>query len=526
MYKKISKVSSFQSRYSNKVPDFENVVCPLIYPLYSEDVGLKEYLISKGVFVATYWPYVIKTCTPDMIEYDLASHLIALPIDQRYGLDEMKYILSVIDQFNKIRIMKKLLILGSSKACKEMIAYAKSQGIYTIVTDYFPPEKSSAKLLADEYWMISTGDYDQLEIKCREEQVNGVCSGISTFNIPATAELCKRLGLQAYCTPESWHYTINKYDFKALCRSCQVPVATDYFVSNPPTDEELNSIKFPVVVKCVDQSANRGMSYCSRKDDIAPAIEYALSFSKSDKYVIERMLKGIEYTAYYALADGEASLVCLFSDIAQKGTPNKCYTVNSTACDKLDLYLKEVDPYFRKALKQGGISEGVCWIEMILDEDGHFYVIEMGYRMSGDMMAIPIQEVTGFNSYKWLIDYSLGAKRTAKDLPPSQTEPFKRCGCSYILWSKAKKGVVSKIEGIDEICSNSNVYLEPTVKVGSKFKENQYLLTFLFTENNADEVCKVIENINKVVKVIDEEGEDVVMRFTDYDELRRIYYCK
>ena len=43
------------------------VVCPLIYPLYSEDVGLKEYLISKGVFVATYWPYVIKTCTPDMI---------------------------------------------------------------------------------------------------------------------------------------------------------------------------------------------------------------------------------------------------------------------------------------------------------------------------------------------------------------------------------------------------------------------------------------------------------------------------
>lgn len=89
--------------------------------------------------------------------------------------------------------MKKLLILGSSKACKEMIAYAKSQGIYTIVTDYFPPEKSSAKLLADEYWMISTGDYDQLEIKCREEQVDGVCSGISTFNIPATAELCKRL---------------------------------------------------------------------------------------------------------------------------------------------------------------------------------------------------------------------------------------------------------------------------------------------------------------------------------------------
>ena len=50
--------------------------------------------------------------------------------------------------------MKKLLMLGTSKASCEMIEYAKSQGIYTIVTDYLAPEKSKAKLIADEYWMI------------------------------------------------------------------------------------------------------------------------------------------------------------------------------------------------------------------------------------------------------------------------------------------------------------------------------------------------------------------------------------
>lgn len=47
--------------------------------------------------------------------------------------------------------MKKLLMLGTSKASCEMIEYAKSQGIYTIVTDYLTPEKSKAKLIADEY---------------------------------------------------------------------------------------------------------------------------------------------------------------------------------------------------------------------------------------------------------------------------------------------------------------------------------------------------------------------------------------
>ena len=422
--------------------------------------------------------------------------------------------------------MKKLLMLGTSKASCEMIEYAKSQGIYTIVTDYLAPEKSKAKLIADEYWMISTGDFDTLETKCREEHIDGVCSGISTFCIPATMELCKRLGLQAYCTPESWHYTMNKYDFKVLCRSCNVPVATDYFVSNPPTEEELNNIKFPVVVKAVDQSANRGMSYCHNKEEILPAIEYAHSYSKDSKVVIERMLKGVEYTAYYALVKGEASLVSLFSDLAQPGTPNNCYAVNSTACDKLDVYLKEVDPYFRQALKQGGMKDGVCWIELILDEDGHFYVIEMGYRMSGDMMAIPIKDVTGFNSYKWLVDYALGAKYTVNDLPVSQTKLYKDCGCAYILWSTNKQGKIHHIEGLDEILAEEGVHLAPNVYNGDNFVAHQYLLTFTFTGKDVDYVCNQIDKINKTIKVIDEDGEDVAMRFTDFDELRRIYYCK
>lgn len=422
--------------------------------------------------------------------------------------------------------MQKLLMLGTSKASCEMIEYAKSQGIYTIVTDYYEPEKSKAKLLADEYWMISTGDFDTLEKKCREEHIDGIVSGISTFCIPATMELCKRLGLPAYCTPESWHYTINKYDFKQLCRENNVPVAKDYFVSNPPTEEELEQITFPVVVKAVDQSSNRGMSYCFKKEEIKPAIDFAHTYSQNSKYVIERMLKGIEYTAYYALVDGEASLVCLFSDVAQKGTPNKCYAVNSTACDKLDLYKEEVDKYFRDAIRNGGLKDGVCWIELILDEDGHFYVIEMGYRMSGDMMAIPIEQVTGFNSYKWLIDFALGEKRTSSDLPKSQSQLYEKCGCSYILWSYDKIGTVATIEGIDEIVNDYDMKIDYSVNVGDTTRENQYLLTFLFTQDNIEEVCEIISVINEKVKVVDTNGNDMVLRFTDFEELRRIYYRK
>ena len=49
--------------------------------------------------------------------------------------------------------MKKLLVLGSSKGCREMISYARSQGIWTIVTDFDDVSKSWAKPLADELWI-------------------------------------------------------------------------------------------------------------------------------------------------------------------------------------------------------------------------------------------------------------------------------------------------------------------------------------------------------------------------------------
>ena len=418
--------------------------------------------------------------------------------------------------------MKKLLFLGSSKGCKEMIEYAKSEGIYTIVTDYDSVEKSWAKPLADEYWMISADDTAALAKKCRENNVTGVTCGISTFCIPKVIELCECLGLPAYNTKKAWHYTMNKYDFKALCRETGLPVATDYFVSDPPTDEELNKIQFPVVVKAVDQSANRGMSYCKNIGEVRMAIEYAHGFSKDRNVVIERELKGLEYGAYYALAEGEASLISLWPMINQNGMPSNCYSIQCTDCGVLDVFLKEVDPYCRKFLKEGGMTNGVCWFELIHDADGHFYALEMGYRMSGDMMALPLIDATGFNSYKWLVDYAVGEKRTKESLPPSQTRNYDKCGCSYILWSNETKGTIKEIIGVEEILATPGVKMTPDVHIGSPYREHQYLLTFTFTRDNADEVCRLIEKINDTVSVVNEKGEDVVIRFTDFHVIKNL----
>ena len=63
----------------------------------------------------------------------------------------------------------------------------------------------------------------------------------------------------------------------------------------------------------------------------------------------------------------------------------------------------------------------------------------------------------------------------------------------------------------------------------SKNSAQSFKIHFFYHEmsdHSLNELAQMIEKINNTIRVIDESGEDAVMRFTDFDELRRIYYCK
>jgi len=79
-----------------QIPSLDSFVCPMVYPYCTNNVSLKQHLISNKVFVATYWPNVLDWCTEDMTEYQMAGNVIALPIDQRYGIEDMERIIELI----------------------------------------------------------------------------------------------------------------------------------------------------------------------------------------------------------------------------------------------------------------------------------------------------------------------------------------------------------------------------------------------------------------------------------------------
>lgn len=79
-----------------KLPDFNSFECPMVYPFMSDDESLRQKLIDNRIFIATYWSNVFDWCNENSIEYKLTKYILPLPIDQRYGEEDMNRIISIV----------------------------------------------------------------------------------------------------------------------------------------------------------------------------------------------------------------------------------------------------------------------------------------------------------------------------------------------------------------------------------------------------------------------------------------------
>ncbi len=79
--------------------DMDYGTVPLVYPYFVENgAKLRQHLIDNQIFCARYWPNVKEWCNAEDLEYNLTENLVCIPIDQRYGEEEMNQILEIINQ--------------------------------------------------------------------------------------------------------------------------------------------------------------------------------------------------------------------------------------------------------------------------------------------------------------------------------------------------------------------------------------------------------------------------------------------
>lgn len=345
---------------------------------------------------------------------------------------------------------KKLLILAGADVHSKVVKAAKELGVYTIVTDYLPPEDAPAKLAADEYWMINITDTDTIVEKCRKEHVDGVLAFcIDPAQIPYQ-RVCEKLGVPCYGTKEQFDILTNKRLFKDFCRTHGVDVIPEYSLE----DVNKENIVYPVLVKPTDSRGSRGQTVCWKKEDMPNAIKIAQEESKDGGALIERYMLGIQDMSFaYIVINGKPFLLKIGDRILGKVEDNLERQQIATILPSIhtDQYCKDVEPNIVKMITALGVKFGAVFLQGFW-EDGHIYLYDPGMRFPGSDYDIVMKHCTGFDNMKSFVRFALTGDITSCYGDPQKVF-FLNGNICMILSVSVGAGKIGTFTGMDIIAS-------------------------------------------------------------------------
>lgn len=72
-----------------------------MYPFMTDNgMNLRKKLQEKKVYIPILWPSVFNVAKPEDVEYKMAENILPIPIDQRYGIEDMAYIISLLEKYH------------------------------------------------------------------------------------------------------------------------------------------------------------------------------------------------------------------------------------------------------------------------------------------------------------------------------------------------------------------------------------------------------------------------------------------
>lgn len=407
---------------------------------------------------------------------------------------------------------KKLLILGGSAYMVDPVLTAKKMGVYTIVTDWHDLEKSPAKQIADEYWNISIMDYDLLCFKIKEENIDGILTGFTDAFLLAYQHLCELTGLPCYCTKDAIEITKDKSKFKSFCKKHDVPVIPEFDLAT--FDTSIISEDNKVIIKPVDNSGSKGVILCKTSEDFQRCLDYALSFSQKKEVIIEKYMDMDSWAASYTIQDGNISLSTLNDRLEHKSSETAAITTAGIYPSKyLDLYLEKMDEKMKKMYKAMGVTNGVLSVQGFVNGE-NFYVMEMGYRLTGGQHYVFSKYENGVSALERLVHFAVTGRMANFLIAEIDNPRFKDLCLNLCVLGKS--AIVARIEGKDFIENmpeliNATFMKEVGDQIGMDGTTSQKIANLHLILQDYEHLIRVVKSIKSKFHVYDENGNDLVL---------------
>lgn len=401
---------------------------------------------------------------------------------------------------------KRLLVIGASHNEIDLVRRAQELGAYVVVTDnHLDWEDAPAKKIADEAWDISWSDIDAMRAACEGSDVDGATAGYSEFRCENLIKLCARMKWPCYLTSEQLEVTRDKIKFKETCRRYGVPTVEEWH-----SVDEVDS--FPVIVKPVDRGGSIGISIATNAEELSEAYEYAMSMSVCKQVIIERFLQGQKMDVYYAIEDGEISI--LTTNDAINARDNGFERVVQSSWVYPEKYtqalVKKEDEHLRAMIKGMGIMNGCIFFSGFVSPDEEFSFFECGFRLEGGHQDGYVSRRGPYNFLDLFIYHALFGN--VRLIERGEVDDGLKCVTVNVF---AKSGTIGSIVGAKEISKMKDCTLaQVSGRVGQKCDADKAILTkvamFSFASKDPAALKADVEACYRLFQLRDEEGNDMI----------------
>lgn len=416
---------------------------------------------------------------------------------------------------------EKLLVLGAYKSEIEIIEVAKSMGYYVIVTDNHENyDDAPAKYVADEAWNISWLDIEKLCNACNRNSIKGIMAGFSELRVRAAEKLAVALKLPFYADGANLTSICDKKEFKTACVESGVCVPKRYIYGS--------NIQYPVIVKPSDNGGSRGITICYSKNELDDAYKKAASVSNNGEVLIEQYIKAEEVMVYFTVHNGktELSAMCdrhmrLFDEHITQLPIAYVYPSKH-----LEIFEKYNFDAFKRLICNLGIKDGlIAFQAFVVDRD--VIPFDPTYRLDGTMAYHIVEKINGINVLKLLINKSMnGTMGNDDEITRLENPHFDKF--AFELPVLLGKGTIGSIAGLDKIESEKTViYVYKNLDVGDEMQNtadfSQIFCRVHMVADSPVEIAKTVGRINKILSVLDEAGNDMIVHRLTYEEILQYY---
>ena len=407
---------------------------------------------------------------------------------------------------------KKLLILAGAGIHSKVVEAAREMNIYTIVADYL--ENSPAKQIADEALLCDIFDIDTLVEFGKKNAIDGViCFCCDPAQRPAQ-QVAEALGLPVFGNREQLFMFTDKLAFKALCHANNVDTILEYTLEDAAT----TIISYPVLVKPADSRGSRGITICNNKQELDKAVKIADDASTTGKVLIEQYMDhNQDLTISYLVKDGNPVLVSLGDRHPGRKEDNLDRQLSCTIQPSrfIDMYLKNVNARVINMIKSAGIKNGPVFMQGF--EDGNTVrMYDPGMRFPGNEYERIFLAATGMNLMKSIINYCVGGEILDYNGGFNGSYDLNgKCAMQYIINIKA--GKVASYTGLDVIAQHPNIvdvqqkiFVGDAIEMTGDVRHRAGEISIL-VERNADKMCEMIDFVEKHLKIVSDNGENMLI---------------